>query len=77
MATWTSLDDIERALITYLNGETKEVLVDVIVINPDGLPLWLTYLDEEDREVVVMFTVIQGLTIVSRLTHVNGREVLS
>lgn len=77
MGTWTPLHDIERAIITYLNGEKQEILVDVIVINPDGLPLWLTYLDEEGREVVVMFTVIQGLTIVSRMTHVNGREVIS
>lgn len=71
MSNWTPLDEISRVGIKYLNGDYEEVEVNCIVVNSYGQPLWITSIDEEGREVIILAIVVQRMTVISR-REING-----
>lgn len=76
MAEWTPMDEIDEMAVLYLNGECEEIKVNVIVCNAHAQPLWITYLDVEGREVIILANVVQKMTILSRRpSGINGVQV--
>jgi hypothetical protein len=67
--TWTPLDEIKRVAIDYMNGEHEEFDVEVIVVNSDNQPLWITTRSVSGIEVIIPWTAVRCMTV---LEHKDG-----
>lgn len=63
---WTDLDNVIRVGVYFLNGDHCEFNVDAIVRNSYNQPLWLTYRDSNELEVIVPWVAIRSLSVLER-----------
>lgn len=63
---WTELDHISRVAIDFMNGEHTEINVEVIVRDGNSQPLWITYKNSDDFEVLIPWVSIRQLVVLER-----------